>query len=110
MTTPRTIQYYFDKARPVFLAISGMTELSGAKGDDYKKLAQQYPDAAFALSTASSLFHHNRELSEIHQQTFLAIVEGEDISSVRSRFERSTDYLFPETSLGLLCINQNTSL
>lgn len=71
-----------------------MTELSGAKGDDYEKLAQQYPDAAFALSTASSLFQHDRELSEIHQQAFFAIVEGEDISSVRSRFERSTDIYF----------------
>lgn len=94
MTTPRTIQYYFDKARPVFLTIPGMTELSGAEGDDYEMLARQYPDAAFALSTASNLFQHDRELSEIHQQAFFAIVEGEDISSVRSRFERSTDIYF----------------
>lgn len=94
MTTPRTIQYYFDKARPVFSAIPGMTELSGAEGDDYEKLAQQYPDAAFALSTASSLFQHDRELSEIHQQAFFAIVEGEDVSAVCSRYERSTDIYF----------------
>lgn len=89
-----SIQYYFEKAQPVFAAIPGMAELRCAEGDVYETLSGKYPDAAFALMIANNLFQHDREFSEIYQQAFFSIVEGQDISSVRYRYEKNMDAYF----------------
>lgn len=89
-----SIQYYFEKAQPVFSAIPGMTELRHAEGSTYEQLSGQYPDAAFALMTANNLFQHDREFSEIYQQAFFSIVDGQDIPTVRYRYEKNMDAYF----------------
>ena len=89
--TPRTISYYYEKARPVFDKIPGMSELLQADYKTYDAIASQYPDASFALMTANSLFNHDRELSQIQQTAFFSIVNGENISTVRFRYDRDMD-------------------
>lgn len=89
--TPRTISYYFEKAKPFFDAIPGMSELLTADHDTYETIASQYPDASFALMTANNLFNHDRELSQIQQTAFFSIVNGENISTVRFRYDREMD-------------------
>ena len=40
---------------------------------------------------ASSLFNHNRELSEIIQKAYFSILNGENIASVRFAYDKATD-------------------
>lgn len=86
-----SLQYYLDQARPVLLKIPGMQSVLSADEQAYDDAAAKYPDAVFALMTMNNLFHHDRELSEIHQQAFFSIVEGADIASVRRRYDRRMD-------------------
>ena len=60
--TPRTISYYFEKAKPVFDTIPGMSELLSADHGTYDTIASQYPDASFALifNTSPSRFAYSR--------------------------------------------------
>ena len=72
----------------VFPTIPGMNRLLRARPGEVSDLEQQYPDAAFALRTAGELFHHDRELSLITQRAYFSILEGENIASVRHRYNR----------------------
>ena len=76
----------------VFSTIPGMNELLQAKPEDESQIQEQYPDAVFAVSIASSLFNHNRELSEITQKAYFSILNGENIASVRYAYDRATDH------------------
>ena len=49
----------------VFGTIPGMMELMQASPAQREEVEAQYPDAVFAVVIATSLFNHNRELSEI---------------------------------------------
>lgn len=86
-----TLRGYLDQALPVLTKIPGFTQLMDADEAHYDALAKAYPDAVFAILTMNNLFHHDSEFSAIHQQAFSAIVEGESISSVRYRYNRSMD-------------------
>ena len=90
-STPRTIQYYFEKAKPVYDSIPGMFELVHADQSNYEELVLRYPDAAFALMTADNLFSHDREFSLIQQQAFFSIINGDNIPSVRFRYDRDME-------------------
>ena len=83
------------KAREVaaFSSIPGMNELLQAKPNEVPDIEVQYPDAVFALQTANSLFNHNRDLSVITQRAYFSILNGENISDVRFRYDREmTEY------------------
>lgn len=74
-----------------FAAISGMEELLCAGPDDRIALTEKYPDAAFALRMANSLFDHDREISQINQRAYFAILAGDDIPSIRHRHSKDMD-------------------
>ena len=78
------------KAREVtaFSTIPGMNELLQASPAEKPEVEAKYPDAVFALQTANSLFNHNRDLSVITQRAFFSILNGENISDVRFRYDR----------------------
>ena len=83
------------KAREVtaFNSIPGMNELLQAKPSEVAAIEAQYPDAVFALQTANSLFNHNRDLSVITQRAYFSILNGENISDIRFRYDREmTEY------------------
>lgn len=72
----------------VFPTIPGMSSLLRADPGEVEALQARYPDAAFALRTANELFHHDRELSLINQRAYFSILEGENIASVRHRYNK----------------------
>lgn len=86
-----TLREYLTQALPALMEIPGFTQLMDAEGERYDALAQAYPDAVFAIMAMNNLFHHDREFSEIHQKAFSSIIEGEEIASVRFRYNRSMD-------------------
>ena len=59
--------------------------------DRKAEVEAKYPDAVFAVVIASSLFNHNRELSEITQKAYFSILNGENIASVRFAYDKATD-------------------
>ena len=75
----------------VFPTIPGMTRLMQARPAERDDLEARYPDAAFALRTANELFHHDRELSLITQRAYFSILDGENIASVRHRYNKEMD-------------------
>ena len=74
----------------VFSTIPGMNELQASPAEK-PEIEAKYPDAVFAVVIASSLFNHNRELSEITQKAYFSILNGENIASVRFAYEKATD-------------------
>ena len=83
-----TKQKLFARESAVFPAIPGMTHLMKAHPGERTALEARYPDAAFALRTATELFHHDRELSLINQRAYFSILEGDNIASVRHRYNK----------------------
>ena len=81
------------KAREMaaFRAIPGMNELLQASPAEKAEIEAKYPDAVFAVAIATSLFHHNRELSEINQRAYFSLLNGENIASVRFAYDKATD-------------------
>lgn len=93
MSEPRTKDYFREKERAVFSVIPGMKELLQAKPSEAVTIEAKFPDAVFALQTANSLFNHNRDLSVITQRAYFSILNGENISEVRFRYDREmTEY------------------
>lgn len=82
-----TMQDLRRKEREVFHTIPGMEELLHAAPDSQEKMLAQYPDAAFDLMVSDNLFCHDRELTEIHRRAYSAILSGENMASIRSRYE-----------------------
>lgn len=83
-----SIRYYRQKEQAVFDTIPGMRELRQAESEEeFSSLQAMYPDASFALMTASSLFCRDRELNAIHLKAYQAILSGEPISHVRFRYD-----------------------
>ncbi|MBQ7801506.1 MAG: hypothetical protein IJ375_04175 [Oscillospiraceae bacterium] len=89
--TRHTKQYYLQKEQAVFSQIPGMEELLHADGTTAPELEARYPDAAFALRTANSLFAGDHEQNTIHQKAYSAILHGDSISNVRFRYDRDMD-------------------
>ena len=73
----------------VFSKIPGMAQLRTAREDP--RLRAKYPDAAFALMISDNLFVGDRELNEIHQKAYTAILRGESIPGVRFRYDYDTE-------------------
>ena len=93
MSKTNTMQDYREQEMIIFSTIPGMNELLQAKPEEITEIQARYPDAAFALHTASNLFDHNRELSLITQKAYFAILNKENISDVRFRYDREmTEY------------------
>lgn len=93
MNPSRTIQDYRDLEAQIFPTIPGVMEILNAPDELTEELEAEYPDAVFAIHTANSLFHHNRELSLIHQKAYFSILKGEKIADVRARYDKElTEY------------------
>lgn len=86
-----TMQNLRAKENIVFSTIPGMNELLQAAPAEKAEVEAKYPDAVFAVVIASSLFNHNRELSEITQKAYFSILNGENIASVRFAYDKATD-------------------
>lgn len=86
-----TMQDLRSKEVAVFNTIPGMNELLQAAPAEKAEVEAKYPDAVFAVVIASSLFNHNRELSEITQKAYFSILNGENIASVRFAYDKATD-------------------
>ena len=86
-----TMQDLRSKEVAVFSTIPGMNELLQASPAEKTEVEAKYPDAVFADVIASSLFNHNRELSEITQKAYFSILNGENIASVRFAYDKATD-------------------
>ena len=91
-----TMQDLRAREQAAFSTIPGMSELLQASPADKAELESKYPDAAFAVGIASSLFNHNRELSGITQKAYFSILNGENIAGVRFRYDRETDEYWKE--------------
>ena len=92
VSTPhRTMQYYLEKEKAVFSQIPGMDQLLQADETTFYRLEAQYPDAAFAIRTANSLFIGDHEQNVIHQNAYSSILQGDSIPNVRFRFDREMD-------------------
>ncbi len=85
-----TMENLRSKEMVIFSAIPGMKELLQARQDTVQELEAQYPDAVFAIQVANNLFDHNRELSLITQKAYFGILDGEDIATVRFRYDKET--------------------
>ncbi len=96
MSSATVMQSYRLKEQAVFSKIPGMFDLIYAKGEAAEKISLEFPDASFALRIANSLFHHDRELSLIHQRAYFAILNGEPIASVRHRFNQEVSLYVKE--------------
>ena len=96
MGNTRTYQDIKAQEYRVFSTIPGMNELLQASPADKAELEAKYPDAAFAVGIASSLFNPNRELSGITQKAYFSILSGENIAIVRFRYDRETDEYWKE--------------
>lgn len=89
-TTIYSRQTLRKQQREAYQKIPGMSELLHATPSTVDDVKAKYPDAAFALMVFDNLFCHNRELSEIHQRAFFAILNGESIPNVRFRYEEDS--------------------
>lgn len=104
-TQAHTIQEYLDQATPMLMEIPGLPELLRADGDSYDRLAEKYPDAVFTLIAMNNLFHHDREFSEIYQEAFASILDGENIPSMQFRYSHRMDAYTCEKRRGLTGIS-----
>lgn len=87
-TQSHSIHFYRQKEKTVFNTIPGMRELLQAGSEEqFAQHQALYPDASFALMTASNLFCRDRELNAIHLKAYQAILEGEPIANVRFRYD-----------------------
>lgn len=91
MSTTRTYQDIKTLENRVFRSIPGMQELLQASPGQKAAMEAKYPDAVFAMLIASSLFNHDRELSEITQNAYFSILNGESIANVRFAYNKATD-------------------
>ena len=82
-----TRQELLQQQEAVFSRIPGISVLRRATPEDIAELEMKYPDAAFALMISDNLFVGDRELNEIHQKAYTAILSGESISGVRFRYD-----------------------
>lgn len=89
--TVHTMRYYRQKEAIVFSTIPGMEEFFHADRDALPDLEVKHPDAAFALMIADNLSTGDREQNMIHQRAYFSILNGEDISTVRFRYDRDMD-------------------
>lgn len=87
MASTYTKQELLKKERIAYSKIHGMDKLLSAKPSERDGLVVAYPDAHFALQIANNLFGHDREQCAIHQTAYFAILNGDDISDVRFRFD-----------------------
>lgn len=91
MSKKRTYQDIKAQEHQIFSTIPGMIELLQASPAEKAEVENKYPDAVFAVMIASSLFNHNRELSEITQKAYFSILNCENIVSVRFTYEKAMD-------------------
>ena len=91
MSSNATMKTLKEREMIVFSTIPGMNELLQASPSQKAEVEAKYPDAVFAVVIASSLFNHNRELSEITQKAYFSILNGENIASVRYAYDKATD-------------------
>ena len=93
-----TISYYRQLEQQVFPNIKGMSELTDPDPAIRERAAAEYPDAVFALQVADNLLCGIREISQINQKAYLAILRGENVSAVRHRHGRELDAYFKRHS------------
>ena len=86
-----TMQELLQRQEAVFRRIPGISALRHAATENIPELEAKYPDAAFALMISDNLFVGDRELNEIHQKAYTAILSGESISGVRFRYDYDTE-------------------
>ena len=89
--TAQPLEYYRQKELEVFPHIPGMKELLNSYNTSSTDLAKKYPDAAFALMTASEIMSGNPEQNAINQEAYFEILRGENIADIRSRYMKSMD-------------------
>ena len=83
-----SLRHYSRLEEAAFDRIPGMKELrSAASEEQFSLLQARYPDAAFALMTSRSLFCRDRELNDIHLKAYRSILDGENITNVRFRYD-----------------------
>ena len=90
-TNTHTLEYYRKKELDVFPNIPGMKELLKLQPDATFDVAEKYPDAAFALMTASDLMNGDRERNSINQEAYFEILQGKNIADIRKRHHRAME-------------------
>ena len=86
-----SLDYYRQKELEVFPSIPGMKELLQSYDCTTTNVAKKYPDAVFALMTASELMSGDRERNAINQQAYFSILRGDNIPDIRCRYRKDMD-------------------
>lgn len=72
--------------------VPGVPQLLNARSQrEWSELAAQYPDAAFALKVAADRREPSYELACISHKAFRAILAGEEIQSVRVKYDKDVE-------------------
>lgn len=87
----QALEYYRQKELEVFPTIPGMQELLQSYNTATSNVAQKYPDAVFALMTASEIMSGDRERNAINQQAYFSILQGKNIPDVRTQYRKAMD-------------------
>ena len=80
-----TMQELLQRQEAFFRRIPGISALRHAAPESIPELEAKY------LMISDNLFVGDRELNEIHQKAYTAILRGESISGVRFRYDYDTE-------------------
>ena len=84
-------EFFQQRESAALFRIPGARELLRATAEQRPMLKQKYPDAVFALQIISNPFVKDREVGAIRMVAYAAILDGEEISDVRYKYDRQMD-------------------
>ena len=91
-----SLAYYRRKEQEVFPTIPGMKELLQSYDHTTANVEKEYPDAVFALMTASEIMSGDRERNAINQQAYFSILQGKNIPDIRCQYRKAMDRYLQE--------------
>ena len=84
-----SLEYYRQKEAEIFPRIPGMLELLKDYPTSTEDMSSQYPDAAFALMTASQILSGSKEQNAINQEAYFEILAEKSIPEIRIKHQKA---------------------
>lgn len=99
MTTASSlIHFYTEFEQDAFHKIVGMNEILSSKPADLDDVCKRYPDAVFAIMIHEELLCRHRGVRNIVQKAHASIMNGENMDTIRFRYNKELDEYFREHS------------